>query len=41
MSERIMESPEGIGARNRRLGFALAALAVAYVVAVIIFIILE
>jgi hypothetical protein len=41
MSERIMEPSDAGNARNRRLGFALAALAVAYVVAVIIFIIFE
>lgn len=41
MSERIMEPPQGIDARNRRLGFALAILAVSYIIAVIVFIIVK
>jgi len=41
MSERIMEPPQGIDARNRRLGFALAVLAVSYIIAVIVFIIMK
>jgi hypothetical protein len=41
MSVRIMEPPEGISARNRRLGFGLAVLAVSYIIAVIVFIVLK
>ena len=41
MSKQIMERPEGIDTRNRRLGFALAILAVSYIIAVIVFIIMR
>ena len=41
MSEQLMEPPEGIDARNRRLGFALAILAVLYIIGVIVFIIVK
>ena len=41
MNEQIMEPPEGIDMRNRRLGFALAILAVSYIIAVIVFIIMR
>lgn len=41
MSDWIMEPPGGIDSRNRRLGFGLAALAVLYIVAVILFIIFK
>jgi len=36
-----MEPPDGIDTRNRRLGFALGILAVSYIIAVIVFIIMR
>lgn len=41
MSDRRMQLPGGVNARNRRLGAALAVLAVLYVLAVIGFIIVK
>ena len=41
MNEQIMEPPEGIYTRIRRLGFALEFLAVSYIFAVIVFIIMR
>ena len=41
MSDRMMELPSGVNSRNRRLGVALAILAVLYVLAVIVFIIVK
>jgi len=40
MSQWIMESPNGVGSRNLRLGLGLALLALLYVAAVIAFIII-
>ena len=41
MSDQIMEPPREMDTRNRRLGFALAILAVSYIIAVIVFIIMR
>jgi|RhiMetdeSRZDD1v2_1073273.scaffolds.fasta_scaffold860986_2 hypothetical protein len=41
MNAWIIQPPDGIKSRNRRLGFGLVVLAVLYVVAVIAFIIMK
>jgi hypothetical protein len=41
MSQWIMELPNGVRSRNWRLGLALAILALLYVAAVIVFIIIR
>jgi hypothetical protein len=40
MSEWIMKLPDSLSSRNRRLGLALGLLALLYIVAVILFIII-